>query len=1125
MYTGRRGRPCFRSPFTSVLLWFLTGLGAPALGQVNWASITGIVTDSAQAVVPGAKITVRNLDTGITRTVESNQEGYYTVPNLDPGRYELVVQVEGFKTYRFPELILQVGQVLRHDVELQIGAVTESVTVTTSVPTIETERGAIVGDVIVHQEIQELPLEGRDFTDLAFLVPGVFPKAQGGQGSAMNIHGARATNTNFYVDGFDNRNPRGAAAQARPNLDAVQEFKMEVSGYSAEYGRYAGGILNVVLRSGTNNFHGSLFEYLRNDIFDARSFFATDREKLRRNQWGATLGGPIVRNKTFFLFSYEGYWQLMGRTRLTRVPTERERLGNFSESVAFLKDPFSKATCDAKNQKGCFPGSIIPASRLHPIGAKLVSYYPLPNRAGQGYNYLASANDDDKRTDLIAKIDHNFSENDKLSWRYNVVIDRMVDPWSGSDLGIFGKKQKDDRALMGLDWTHLFSPTLLIESRAGYSRNRTREKGRFHAGKDIAAELGLPSFVTDPELMDWPRFTVLGHAALGSPNEQPVNHFTTVIQAATKLTWMKSRHTIKAGFDVQRIRFNQPYVNNQRGTYDFQGRWTGHPIADMLLGLLHQTTRTVGINRNYARATNYGAFFNDDLKLTRNLTLNLGLRYELNMPMYDRYGRWANFVPELGKIVIADDRTVPNLQDLIEYAGMQGRVSLARELNYPKSLVYPDYTNFAPRFGLAWRPFGSQRMAVRTGYGIFYSGEIMNPVRNNLANVFPFAIRQTFSRKSNDPTALTLDRPFPEERAKLTGVNNANGFEVRAPSAYLQVWNFTIERELWKQSALTLGYSGSKGTHLGRRYDINRPFRTLEYYLAGFGFPRPYEFFNTINYFSWGSNSIYNALEISLRRRVTRGLFFRVGYLYSKSIDEASQFSDSSDGGYGGAIDPRNLKLERARSDWDRGHVFTAAFNWNLPVGRGQPLLSRLQGWKQMLLGGWQLSGTARAYTGPPFTVKTSDVEWDLGETDRPNRIGRGYVPEDAFPGKKGVDFPWFRLSDFEPVPCVDPSVSVTCLAQSAYGFSPFQIGNSGRNILDGPGLFVLDLGLRKNFNLGEQRSLQIRWDVFNVPNHTNFLLPNNLFNEPSGGYIDRVGESGRQGGPRVMQWALTYRF
>ncbi len=1115
---------------TSSALWviglaLLVGLVPSASPQANWTSITGIVTDSAQAVIPGVTITVRNLDTGVTRTIQTNEVGYYTVPNLDPGRYELSAQVEGFKTYRVSDVVLQVGQVYRHDIQMELGALTESVTVTGEIAPIETERGAIQGDVIVNEEIEELPLEGRDFTDLAFLVPGVYPAAQGGQGSAMNINGARATNTNFYVDGFNDRNPRGAAAQARPNLDAVQEFKMEVSGYSAEYGKYAGGILNMVLRSGTNQFHGSVFEYLRNDIFDARSFFAPDKEKLRRNQFGATVGGPIVRNKSFFLVSYEGYTQVLGQVRLTRVPTELERQGDMSASTSFLKDPFLKGACNKKNQKACFPGSIIPPSRFHAVGVNILSYFPLPNRPGQPLNYAAVGNDDDKWHSIIGKIDHNFSERDKIAFRYQKRFARTVNPWSGSDLGTFGFKQKNDRSLGGIDWTHLFSPSLLMEFRGGFSRNATREQGRYYAGQDVPAELGLPSLVSEPEFMDWPRITVRDYATLGTANSQPVRYFVTDIQASAKLTWMKSHHTIKAGFDVSRVRFNQPYFNNQRGTYNFQGRWTGNSVGDLLLGLLHSTTRTLGINRNYVRSTSYGAFFNDDYKVTPNLTLNIGLRYELNLPMYDRYDRWMNFVPELGKVVIADDRTIPNLPELLSSAGMEGQVMTAEEAGYPRSLVYADYTNFAPRVGIAWRPLGSNRLVVRTGYGIFYGGEILNPVRNDLANNFPFTIKQSFYRLTKDPSVLTFDDPFPESRAKLQGVTNAAGFEPHPATGYLQTWNFTVERELFNGTSLLLGYVGSKGTHLGRKYNINQPFRTLEYYEAGLGFPRPYGFFNNINYYSWGANSIYNSLEVSLRRRAKKGLFFRAGYMYSKSIDEASQFTGSSAGGYSGAIDARNLKLERARSDWDRGHVFTAAFNWMLPVGRGRRLLPGLRGWKQVLLGGWQISGTARAYTGPPFTVKTSNVEWNLGETDRPNRVEKGDMPEGALPGRRGVDFPWFDVAAFEEVPCVDPEASQTCLPESQYGFSPFAIGNSGRNILDGPGLFVVDLGLRKNIPVRERQSVQIRWDVFNVPNRTNFLLPNNLFNQVTGGYIERVGSSGRQGGPRVMQVAITYRF
>jgi len=1096
-------------------------------GQSNLATVTGEVTDTSQAAMPGVTITIRNTDTGIARTVQSNAEGYYTITNLAPGPYELTAENEGFRTFKDTGIVLEVNQVLRRDIVMELGQVTESVTVSETVAPIETERGAIMGDVIVYDEIQEIPLEGRDFTDLAMFVPGVIPKAQGGQGSAMNINGARATNTNFYVDGFNNRNARGAAAQVRPNIDALQEFKMETSGFSAEYGRFAGGILNMALRSGTNRYHGTLFYTGRNDVFDARGFFEQDKNALRRHQFGATIGGPIIRNRTFFLVSYEGYKQLLEHTRLGHTPTEAERNGDFSNSLdylgkpVYLKDPLKKGKCNAKSAKACFPGNIIPPSRFNPVGVNIVSIYPLPNRADIRNNYLVTAPDDDKWNSILGKIDHRFGDSDTMAFRYQM---RMVDgsnPFAGSALGKFGTTTDNDRSLAGWDWTHLFSATMILETRAGYSRNKTNTRG-IYQGQNIAAKLGLPSTVTDPEFMDWPRITVRDHFSIGTAASQPVSYAVTDIQAGTKFTWVKSKHTIKAGFDVSRVRFNQPYYNNQRGTFNFRGRWTGAPIGDLLLGLLHSATRTVGIVRNYWRQTSYGWFLSDDFKVTPNLTLNLGVRYEINKPPVDRYDRLANFVPEFGQIVISDDATIPDLAALEEWAGMEGKVTTADAVGLPRSLVWTDYTNVAPRIGFAWRMFGSSKSVLRGGYGIFYGAEILNPLRNQLANNFPFALRQNFPRNTKDPLALTLDDPFPEDRMKLKGVNNATGYQVDAPTAYLQTWNMTIQRELWESTVLELGYVGSKGTHLGRRYNINQPIRNREIYESGGGFPRPIPGLNSVNYFAFGTNSIYNAFQASLRRRSRGGFFYRLNYSYSKSIDEASQFTGSSAGGFPNALDSRNLWLDRGRSDFDVGHVFTAIFNYELPFGRGKRY--SLAGVKNAVLGGWQLSGTVRAYTGQPFTVRTADTELNLGESLRPNRIRKGTLEDNAFPGQRGVDFPWYDLTAFEEVPCVDPEIAQSC-HESQYGFSPFAFGNSGRNILDGPGLATMALGLRKNFRFREQRSLQVRIDVFNVLNHTNFRLPDNYFNRITGGYIDQVGESGRRGGPRVFQLGLRFRF
>ena len=565
-------------------LLFPTLLPCLLYAQANLATVTGVVTDSANALVPGVALTIRNVETNITREITTSPTGDYTITNLAPGTYEVKAEMAGFRSYQRTGLVLQVGQVLRLDIQMELGAVTESVTVSTAPPTLNTESGTIKGDVIVHEEIQELPLDGRDFTDLAYFVPGVVPKAQGGQGSAMNVNGARATNTNFYVDGFNNRNARGAAAQVRPNIDALQEFKMEVSGFSAEYGRMAGGILNMVLRSGTNDYHGSLFHYLRNDILDARGFFDRDKNKLRRNQFGATLSGPVIRNRTFYLVSFEGYTQVIGLTRLGHTPTAAEREGDFSSSVdvlaqpVHLKDPFTSGRCTATERAGCFPDNRIPASLFDPIGLKILRYYPLPNRPDIGNNYIVSGSDSDKWYSFLGKVDHRINNKDNLSFRFQKRFNRTQSPFDGSDLGIFGIRTRDDRSLAGLDWTHMFSPTLLVEFRGGFSRSSQFERGE-HQGRDIAAELGLPRLVQEPEFQDFPRITVRDHFELGTSASQPVQFHVTDLQYNNKFTWVKSKHVFKGGFDVSRVRYNQPYFNNQRGTYNFLESTEFPPIS------------------------------------------------------------------------------------------------------------------------------------------------------------------------------------------------------------------------------------------------------------------------------------------------------------------------------------------------------------------------------------------------------------------------------------------------------------------------------------------------------------------------------------------------------------------
>ncbi|MBI3207445.1 MAG: TonB-dependent receptor [Candidatus Solibacter usitatus] len=1091
------------------------------------ASVTGIVTDSAKALIPSVTIKIVNTETNIARSVQTNHEGNYTITALPPGKYALSAEMQGFRTYTKTGIVLEVGQSFRDDIEMTLGAVTESVKVTAEIAHLNTENGTVTGDVIVQAEINDLPMDGRDFTDLAFLVPGVMPLAQGGQGSFAAINGARGDSTNFYVDGFNNRNARGAGAQVRPNMSAMQEFRMEVSGYSAEIGKMAGGVLNMVMRSGTNQFHGDVFLFVRNNIIDARGFFDTEKLPLHRNQYGATLAGPVWlpklyngHNKTFFMFSWESFKNNIHTTSISHVPSLLERAGDFSQS--FNLTSAALRVTDPLNANTQFPDNKVPLSRFDPISRKLLAYYPAPNRADRRNNYITAALDADAWDSFIVKADHRINTSNSFSYRYQKRFNNTSAPYAGSGLGGFGNETNDDRSLMGLDYVHMFTPSLLMEIRSGYSRNSNHENSVW-GGVNVAQQLGLTGSTQDPDLLGFPRFTITDYVAIGSAANEPIQFAVTDIQNAVKLTWVKSRHVMKFGWDISRTRFNQPYFNNNRGTFNFTAAWTTAPLADFYLGMMNSSTRQLGWNRNYLRATSMGSFFNDDYKLRPNLTLNLGVRYEIDMIPTDRYDKLTNFVPELGKVVLAFNDT--SVAGIIEQAGLTSRVTYAEEAGLPKNLVYPDYNNIAPRVGFAWTPFRDRKTVLRGGYGIFYTGLLLNPYRNSVQNTFPYANTETYNRVASRPDLVTLQNPFPQNRLVVGGTTTTDGIDIHTRTGYLQSYNLTIQRDLGNGLVLEMGFVGSKGTKLGRLKDENLPRRSEEAYLAGRTVLslRPFPFFNgAVNMYSFHSNSIYNAGQISLRKRARGGTFYRLNYAYSKSIDESSQLSGASAGGLvAAAQDINNRRADRARSDWDRGHVVSASFSYWLPVGRGKKILGGAKGVMQGIAGGWQLSGTSLLSTGAPLTPITAGINLNLGESQKPNRIGTG-APIEIAGQRRGVDYPWFNVKDFVAVPtCV--SVAVGCPADR-YGFKPFVYGNAGRNILDGPGSAYLNASMMKNFFAGDRKYFQLRLESFNALNHPNFLLPENNYNVSNAGLITAVANSGR-GGPRTFQAALKFVF
>lgn len=1065
-----------------LLVWMLAA-ALPLAAQNPSASVVGRVVDATGAVIPGAAVKVTNLDTNQTRQAVSNEVGDYTVPYLSPGRYSLEVQAEGFRLYRRAEFTLAVDQQLRLDVQLEVGAPTESVTVTDAPPALNTESGAR-GEVTTNEEITDMPLAGRNFGDLAYLTGGVLPKNEDADG-AYAVNGARADNVGFLVDGMNNTQRRNTGAMVNPPLESVREFKMITSGFSAEYGRYAGGVLSVATKSGANRFTGALYEFLRNDLADARGFFELRKSKLRRHQFGATLSGPVLiprlyrgRDRTFFLLSWESLRQRAGATQRGIVPGPEMLEGDFSAAVdalgrpLALNDPLARAP---------FPGNRIPAARLDPVSRKLAAYYPKPNLPITANNYIAQADSTSDWNNFSVKVDHSAGLRDRLTfsvfWRPSL----SFNPFTRSPIPIFGATTDSFELLSGVRHIRTWTPRLFTELSVSFSR-KTYNWGWPVTGRDWSAEAGFTGGTKNPVAMGLPQVEATGYIILGHAYDLPKIWAYNNYQYSGAVTWVGGRHNLKAGGDVLRYQYFSRQYGDTRGRLTFLGRFTGEPMADFMLGWAQSTRRQLDAAGPYHLITNYAGFLQDDWKLTPTVTLNLGLRYELMKPPREKFGAWSVFLPSLAKVVAAGRGTLPDFEERIRQAGLADQVVMAARAGLPPTIVRTDYTDFGPRFGFAWRPFGNPRSVVRGGYGIFYGSSSLYRL-DEFSDTFPFSINESYSASSSNPLLLTISNAFPEARRKIGGITTTSGQEEAPATQYLQAWNLTLEREFAAGTVFELAYAGSKGTHLPRRFDVNQPFRSPELRLPDGAFPRPYPAFQTINFLLAGSNSIYHSGALSLRRRLSKGLFLRATYTYSKSLDESSNTGGTMPANFPSAQDARNLRAERGRSDFDVGHSFVAGFIW-------RPRLSR-----HPLLRNWQMAGTGRAYTGQPFTVKVANYSLDLGEAVRPDRIAKGTLPDPS------VDA-WFDRSAFPPVP------------RGSYRF-----GSSGRNILDAPGAFLFDASLSRRFRLDEGRSLQLRWEAFNLPNRTNLGMPETRVDVLNGATISKAKAA------RVLQLGLRLEY
>ena len=1039
---------------------------ASSSAYAQTASLAGTLTDTGGAVLPGVTITITEVQTSASRTSATDERGNYRVPFLPPGRYRIEAGLPGFTTSVRENVVLSVDDGLRIDFTLQIGEVAEMFIVTAATPLVQSETSS-VGTVIDNQKVVELPLNGREFEDLAQLAPGSVPPAPGSTLSfrgGFNAVGARETGNNHLLDGIDNNDPAINNFTLRPIVDAIQEFKVLANSYSAQYGRGGGAQVIVSTKSGTNNLHASAWEFLRNDKLDARDFFnkkeSAAKPPFHRNQFGATAGGSLAQNRSFFFVAYEGGRRRQVFTSLQQVPTEAFRRGDFSAATAPVQDP--------ERSRAAFPGNIIASNRIDPIARKILDRgsFPFPTPGLAPPNNLSAVNPfSEDVNEYSARLDHRFSGTNSLFGRYAYAKDSLVVPCAGNGQTscVPGFRHNDVTGAhsLSLTDTHIFSPKLVMETRAGFNR-QLQSRIAFASGtSDISSELGIPAS-HDPRDFGHPMIAITGFGTIGDRGYQ--NRAGTTGQIAAGLNYSPASHSIRAGVDLRRILFYAG--SNARETINFSGIWTGNAFADFLLGLPSRSTRNPTDSFRYHSMNSYNWFVQDDYVVSRRLTLNLGLRYEYNTPDVEKQNRLAHL----------------NIETM-EY-------ELAAQNGASRALYQPDKNNFGPRFGFAFRPDATGQMVIRGGYGIFYDLAIIG---NNLFFVRtgpPFQRPQTFDAGIL-PADLTLSDPFPSVRLAASPMFDAPSIDPSFRDAYIQHWNLGYQRQLPENMLFEVSYVGNKGTKLVRTVDVNQA-----YLVPGFNQPevqprRPLPAFGSVPVLQSSGNSIYHALIGRLQRRFGAGLSFLASYTYGHAID------DSTGGNV--AQDARNLKMDRGSSDFDARQRFVLSYIYELPFGRRRAFGTNWGTTLERLLGGWEFSGIATFQSGRPIFIQLSPANQNSNTGSTRDRPNIAYI----------VDYKIVQTTA-DPV-IANRNDKTVYLNPAAFAIPPRgTFGNVPRNYFDGLSTNNWDLMLAKNFRK-EGLNVQFRTEFFNAFNHPSLNQPNRFFDATSFGTITSTLFENRQ--------------
>jgi Carboxypeptidase regulatory-like domain/TonB dependent receptor-like, beta-barrel len=1060
---------------TLVALTVVTFWTTSAVAQT--ARITGTVTDPTKAVVPGATLTIVNSETNDARVAVSNERGQYEVPFLPSGRYTVTCELQGFQKMRREGITLETDQEIRVDFDLHSGAITESVLVV-GTPVLASDTSS-VGQVVTGQTISDLPLNGRNFLQLARLATGVLESAAGdraAEGGAFVANGARSVLNSFMLDGVDNNarivdQQNSSNVVSQPSVDALSEFSIQTNNFSAEYGQAAGAVINATIRSGTNTIRVVGFEFLRDDAFDARNPFAapSEEKRLSRHQYGGTLGGPVRRDRTFFFASWETTDENRGTDYRQTVPTLAQRAGDFRGFVnnqgrpVIIYDPAT--TRPNPNGTGFvrdpFTENQIPASRIQSIPRRLLDLLPEPNLPDLTGNYVVTRDAVRMRHQLDTRVDQSFSTNSKLYVRYSLTNrdDGIPGPYDAPLIGTTQFQQAIKEQLahnVAIGQTQVLGRNRVNELRLGY--NRIRDDLFPWVTDTTPAGFGFIGIPEVPGVTGLPRIAIGGFSNIGEAAFLPNFKISEVAQAGDTFSFLQGRHAFKAGANYRFIRSFFNISGQARGFYNFTGGFSQNPqsransgsgLADFLLGIpaTTQLSRTLLGDIRYHYVAGY---LQDDWRVSARLTLNVGVRYELFTHPYERNGQQANLLLDQMKLIYVNDN-VPSSTPAAFATTIPDGVSKT-------TLMRLDTNNLAPRLGFAYKL--RDRTVVRGGAGIFYGDHPTIGASGRLPANPPYQVNVTYATDSITPI-VTLDSGFPANALDpvFSSFLTLNAWDPDAPQAQAYHWNTNVQHEFpWV--VVEVGYTGSHGTKLSVNWDPNAP-------LPGPGSVasrRPFPQFGGINGLKYDGTSDYHAGHVRVERRLRHGLSIIGHYTYAKSIDLGGANFISGDLVY---RDPRNIKLDRGLSSFDVRHNMVLSYIWDIPVGRGRRLDVQ-NSWLNAIAGGWQFNGITTARSGTPFTPSLSFNPAQSGHA-RPDRIGDGNLPR----GQRSADR-WF-----------DPSAFVAAV--------PFNIGNAGRNILIGPGVFNTDFGLFKRFtvgNAGRHRAVQIRIEAFNVFNEPHYAQP-----------------------------------